>query len=31
MSVSRTYVPNEYVVWLSPEDREHFEGDEERA
>jgi hypothetical protein len=24
VSVSRTYVPNEYVVWLSPEDREHF-------
>ena len=26
ISVSRTYVPNEYVVWLSPEDRERFEG-----
>jgi FHA domain-containing protein len=26
VSVSRTYVPNEYVVWLSPEDRERFEG-----
>ncbi len=25
VSVSRTYVPNEYVVWLSPEDRERFE------
>ncbi len=24
VSVSRTYVPNEYVVWLSPEDREGF-------
>lgn len=24
VSVSRTYVPNEYVVWLSPEDRERF-------
>jgi len=23
-SVSRTYVPNEYVVWLSPEDRQSF-------
>ena len=23
-SVSRTYVPNEYAVWLSPRDREHF-------
>ena len=26
VSVSRTYVPNEYVVWLSPEDRQRFEG-----
>jgi len=26
VSVSRTYVPNEYSVWLSPSDREHFEG-----
>jgi hypothetical protein len=26
VSVSRTYVPNEYSVWLSPEDRERFEG-----
>jgi FHA domain-containing protein len=25
VSVSRTYVPNEYVVWLSPEDRERLE------
>ena len=24
VSVSRTYVPNEYLVWLSPEDRERF-------
>jgi hypothetical protein len=24
-SVSRVYVPNEYVVWLSPEDRERYE------
>ncbi len=24
VSVSRTYVPNEYVVWLSPEDRQSF-------
>ena len=32
-SVSRTYVPNEYAVWLSPQDRRHFEGyeDELRA
>jgi hypothetical protein len=26
ISVSRTYVPNEYAVWLSAEDRERFEG-----
>ena len=26
VSVSRTYVPNEYTVWLSQEDRERFEG-----
>jgi hypothetical protein len=26
VSVSRTYVPNEYVIWLSPEDRERLEG-----
>jgi hypothetical protein len=26
VSVSRVYVPNEYVVWLSPEDRARFEG-----
>jgi hypothetical protein len=25
-SLSRAYVPNEYAVWLSPEDREHFSG-----
>jgi len=25
-SVSRTYAPNEYTVYLSPEDRAHFEG-----
>jgi hypothetical protein len=25
ISVSRTYVPNEYVVWLSPADRERLE------
>ncbi len=28
-SVSRTYVPNEYAVWLSPSDRAHFEGYED--
>lgn len=26
VSVSRTYVPNEYVVWLSPEDRRRYDG-----
>jgi Protein of unknown function (DUF3662)/FHA domain len=26
VSVSRTYVPNEYAVWLSTEDRQRFEG-----
>src|ERR1700757_2421334 len=26
VSVSRVYAPNEYVVWLSPEDRERYEG-----
>jgi hypothetical protein len=26
VSVSRIYVPNEYIVWLSTEDRERFEG-----
>ena len=26
VSVSRVYVPNEYVVWLSTEDRQRFEG-----
>ena len=25
-SLSRTYAPNEYVVWLSAQDREQFEG-----
>jgi hypothetical protein len=25
-SLSRTYAPNEYSVWLSPEDREQFSG-----
>ncbi len=29
VSVSRVYVPNEYVVWLSPEDRGRFEGVEQ--
>jgi hypothetical protein len=26
VSVSRVYVPNEYAVWLSPEDRDRYEG-----
>jgi FHA domain-containing protein len=25
-SLSRTYAPNEFVVWLSPQDRKQFEG-----
>ncbi len=29
VSLSRTYVPNEYIVWLSPQDRERFEGVED--
>ena len=28
-SLSRTYVPNEYSVWLSPQDREQFSGYED--
>jgi hypothetical protein len=31
VSVSRTYVPNEYVVWLGPEDRARFEGVEQEV
>jgi hypothetical protein len=29
VSLSRTYVPNEYMVWLSPQDREQFSGYED--
>jgi len=29
VSVSRTYVPNEYAVWLSTEDRARYEGAEQ--
>ncbi len=29
VSVSRVYVPNEYSVWLSPEDRERYAGVED--
>jgi FHA domain-containing protein len=28
-SLSRTYVPNQYAVWLSPDDREQFAGYED--
>lgn len=31
VSVSRTYVPNEYVVWLSTEDRARYEGVEQEV
>ena len=31
VSVSRTYVPNEYAIWLSPEDRERYEGVEQEV
>src|SRR3954452_14374720 len=27
-SLSRVYAPNEYAVWLSPDDREQFDGHE---
>jgi len=30
-SVSRVYVPNEYSVWLSPEDRARYEGVEQEV
>ena len=29
VSISRTYVPNQYVVWLSDDDRKQFEGYED--
>jgi hypothetical protein len=29
VSISRTYVPNHYTVWLSPQDREQFDGYED--
>jgi hypothetical protein len=31
VSVSRIYAPNEYIVWLSPEDRARYEGLEEEV
>jgi hypothetical protein len=31
VSLSRVYVPNEYVVWLSPDDRTRYEGVEDEV
>jgi hypothetical protein len=31
VSISRTYVPNQYTVYLSPQDRQQFEGWEDSA
>lgn len=31
VSVSRVYVPSEYAIWLSPEDRERYEGIEDEV
>jgi hypothetical protein len=31
VSVSRVYVPNEYSIWLSPRDRERYDGVEEEV
>jgi len=31
VSVSRTYVPNEYEIWLSPEDRDLYDGVEDEV
>ena len=31
VSLTRTYVPNEYVIWLSPEDRVRYEGVEQEV
>ncbi|MGH2834729.1 MAG: FhaA domain-containing protein [Solirubrobacteraceae bacterium] len=31
VSVSRVYAPNEYSIWLSPRDRERYEGVEEEV
>ncbi|HMD51789.1 MAG TPA: DUF3662 and FHA domain-containing protein [Solirubrobacteraceae bacterium] len=31
VSVSRVYVPNEYLVWLSPQDRARYDGVEEEV
>ena len=31
VSVSRVYVPNEYSIWLSPQDRERYDGVEDEV
>src|SRR6476646_10361572 len=31
VSLTRTYVPNEYVIWLSPDDRQRYEGVEQEV
>jgi len=31
VSLSRTYVPNEYVIWLSPQDRARYDGVEDEV
>jgi hypothetical protein len=31
VSLSRTYVPNEYVIWLSPQDRSRYDGVEDEV
>jgi len=31
VSLSRSYAPNEYVIWLSPEDRARYEGVEDEV
>ena len=31
VSLSRSYAPNEYVIWLSPEDRVRYEGVEDQV
>jgi hypothetical protein len=31
VSLTRTYVPNEYVIWLSPDDRLRYEGVEQEV
>jgi hypothetical protein len=31
VSLSRTYVPNEYVIWLSPQDRARYDGVEQEV